>query len=183
MLKPKLRISMVLIVAAFAVCGILLWFKFDLEGLVRFPDRIVAFPSIEGRYNQLLNKVAGAAMATFIAEKDNHPLELNRGHIYSRFAGCITGSVAWIYGTNQPYENVLVQYEQLFLEIGLRKYPDYLDYYSSFKEDNLSLGISLNLIDPTSSNYPKTAEHYQTVYRISIDYRDIPVGSQSRCVA
>jgi hypothetical protein len=164
--RPKRKLLIWAILAILGFCCILLLSRFDLDGLLRFSDRLAVLPTVEASYTQISEKISNATHDVLLKTTFDNPLQLNRG----RYAGCIDGGFDQIYGTNRSYNDVLADYAKVFTALGWTAgtgpQAGYSGYYIK------SAKIVLNLITPSSPDYPLPAGQYITVYDVFFQFAD-----------
>ncbi len=145
---------------------ILLLSRFDLDGMLRFSDRLAVLPTVELTYAQISEQISNATHDALLETTSRYPLQLNRG----RYAGCIDAGFDQTYGTNRSYNDVLADYARVFTTMGwtagVGPGTGYSGYYIK------SAKIVLHQLTPASPDYPAQTQHYATVYNVFFQFAD-----------
>jgi hypothetical protein len=137
----------------------------DLEGILRFPDRLAAFPDIEANYKQIYDKLSGATNDVWLKPDWDHDfsLKLVRGENYT---GCIRGGFTRTYGTIRSYNDVMADYKTSFPG------KDWTEDSGYTGISGKTIRIQLHFIEPSSPDYAVGSGKYRTIYTVSLIYAD-----------
>ncbi|CAG0988569.1 hypothetical protein ANRL4_02319 [Anaerolineae bacterium] len=138
-------------------------FKVDVDGLLRFPDRLAAFPTVEADYKRIYDAVLGATQDVWLGESvyDFPPTLMRQDPVH-----CIRAEVSWTYGTNRSFDEVRADYRKALSFLG---WEDDMEI-SGVSTDRLR--IRLYQIDPSSPDYRVGKGLYQIIYTIDVTYAD-----------
>ena len=139
-------------------------FKVDVDGLLRFPDRLAAFPTVEADYKRIYDAVLGAAQDVRLGPSSNTdfpPTLMRGGPVY-----CIRAGLSRIYGTNRSFDEVRADYRKAL------SFLSWVDHAESSGVSTVRLRIRLEQVDPSSHDYRVGKGLYQIIYTIDVDYAD-----------
>jgi len=138
-------------------------FKVDVDGLLRFPDRLAAFPTVEADYKRIYDAVLGATQDVQLRESiyDFPPTLMRGGPVH-----CIRAHLSQTYGTNRSFDEVRADYRKAL------SFLSWVDHAESSGVSTVRLRIRLYQIDPSSLDYQVGKGQYQTIYSINVNYAD-----------
>ncbi len=162
--KARHRLIIVGACIALAGCALVVAFRVDLDGILRFSDRLAVFPTLEAQYNQIKDRIFATTKDTLLKKQLDDPIHLVR----ELYAGCITGGFHYVYGTNRPYSDVLADYASAFSGMGWeQRHSDEWEFFSI-----RTAGILLSQIDPSSPDYSVGQGNFRVVYSVLFEYAD-----------
>ncbi len=154
------------IIAGIMVIVVLSLSRIDIDGILRFSDRLQALPTLQADYAQLSAKISNATHDVLLQTYDNNDLYLMR----ELYAGCIRGGFSRLYGSSRSFDEVVADYGRVLSPIGWQYSTfgvwDRPGYYTK------STKVVLNPISSSAPDYPAVKEKYQTVYKLSFQYDD-----------
>ncbi|CAG0948065.1 hypothetical protein ANRL1_04893 [Anaerolineae bacterium] len=140
-------------------------FKVDVDGLLRFPDRLAAFPTVEADYRRYHDAALGASPEVWLkAHQDyDYPLQLLRGRFYR---GCIRAGFSRTFGTNKTFAEIRIHYMLQLSQLGWRDFDQYPGVYA------VQSNLWLSEVSPASMGFEIGREQYQTIFRLTLTYAD-----------
>ncbi len=144
-------------------------FKVDVDGLLRFPDRLAAFPTVEADYKRYYDAALGASQEVWLEAPQDYdfPLQLLRGRFYR---GCIRGGFSRTYGTNKTFAEIRMLYMLQLSQLGWRD----IDQYPGVS--NVRSSLKLYEISPASMGFEVGRGKYQTIFMLELIYADPSVN-------
>jgi hypothetical protein len=149
-----------------AVCVIgILFFVFipEIDGRLRFPERLAAFPTIQVAYNNISNKISDSTKADKLLRVEyDKPLHLLR----DTYLGCIRGGYSHIYGSYRTKQEILDSFIQYFSNLEWKEREDVI-FYSAKEAD-----IAIRMLDPSSLDNDLKNNNFGIIYRVLLSYGD-----------
>ncbi len=142
---------------------ILLITRIDIDGMLQFPDRLAALPTIAVRYREVVSKISDATAGDKLLKASDYPLTLLRSDLYR---GCIRGGMDRLYGTHQSYPEVLANFRKAFPESAWKwnTMGDHFTVETAY--------VSVAAVDPSWPAYDINKDNYRTVYSVLLSYAD-----------
>src|SRR5258708_3581817 len=135
----------------------------DIDGMLRFSDRLKAFPTIEAHYGSIANKISAATAGDTVLDSSERKLNLVHSDLYR---GCIIGGLNRIYATNRAYSEVLASFAKAFSESNWTR-NDAEDFFTI--ETAL---VSVSVIEPSQLVDPTNKDNFKVLYTLDFIYGD-----------